>query len=864
MAEDYLVGHALRNAWCNPKQDLQVILKPARISFPGGVRRQVDHSWSTIPLPTAQDLYHVYQIGQVSPASLGLTPGQMAWRSLASVMASENLYTDVYVNSGLHLNRADCYVVYTEERNLLLAVKDQPVIAALQTEPLYFRLYSNAYFDSLRSRTDTQGIRTNSIVVTDINSAALFQNEYNTVRAGHGLTLLFINGVVQDNFVPAQTRAGDVLEYVYDSTIKQVVEFAVKDLPTFVSDLDSKVKYLLHHTATQVDGEMIDYRDDIDVYLVRKYTRGSNTNAWRGVYFHKNVNDALRQLTHRDYSIPTATVQAYVASNPEWDDANELTVRLHIRNSGWKRPLIFEHSRVQELYKLPHAEIVRAMVGLDSTVDVWKAANLENSKYVAIMDSVYDGITRSLVEQAYGYNAVTRLAGNSPLAVKVVNGRRQVSLPYGLWTNSTMFEYDTTGKLLGFYIHSAGAEYTPYNATCAMVEGIVGRGSFATSTTFGLQTQPYEALYNYRYYITGRKVGKPDQTGWQDVTGDSSKYMLVGNTIQWLVDPAYYFTAVRSDDRFLAYQLSLTVENGLLKFSIDGDGDYPAGAAHGVFYIPTGKLDLWLNGYALIENLDYQMVWPQIVITNKRYLVPGNTQVITVRGTGFCNSDMTRDRPAEFGYVNYGLLSRNKRFDLRDDKVLRLVINGRTLDRSVLKYAEATAAIQVAGIADGSPYQIDDVVVPLRQMVNQDDYAYREQSRAVDRAVSDYLTLKLPEPQIDAPVLVPTARYPVYSPFTSTIMHDLVNGRLSTDGFRGQYSDRSLKLALASYEYLLDYDPVFRDGIDDRYVVVHPHNLQTLVELDIYQWRMLSRAAAIYLNNRVDVSAFTKVKDTLI
>jgi hypothetical protein len=864
MAEDYLVDHALRNAWCNPKQDLQVILKPARISFPSGVRRQVDHSWSTIPLPTTQDLYHVYQIGQVSPAALGLTPGQMAWRSLAHVMVTENLYADVYVNSGLHLNRADCYVVYTEERNLLLAVKDQPVIASLQTEPLYLRLYSNAYFDSFRSRTDTQAIQTNSIVVTDINSAALFQNELTTVRAQHGLTLLFINGVVQDGFVPAQTRAGDVLEYVYDSTIKQVVEFPVSSLQTFVSELDAKMKYLLHYTADQADGVMIDYRDDIDVYLVRKYTRGSNTNAWRGVYFHKNAGDALRQLTHRDYSIPSAYVEAYVQSNPEWTNSDELTVRLHIRNSGWKRPLIFEHSRVQELYKLSHPDIVRAMVGLDATVEIWQAKNLENSKYVAIMDALGQDVTRTLVEDAYGYNAVSRLAGNTPLQVKNVSGRQQVSLPYGLWTNSTMYEFDATGKLLGFYIHSSGPEYTPYNAACASVEGVVGRGGYATSTTFGAQTLPYDANYNYRFYITGRKVGKPDPEGWQDVTGDNTKYMLVNGTIQWLVDPAYYFTAVRSDERFLAYQLPLTSENGLLRFSIDGDGDYPTGAAHGVFYIPTGRLDLWLNGMALIENLDYQMVWPQIVITNKRYLVPGETQVITVRGTGFCNPDMSRDPPAEFGYVNYGLLSRNRRFDIRDDKVLRLIINGRTLDRSVLKYAETTSAIQVAGIPDGSPYQIDDVVVPLRRMVNEDDYAYRAKSKAVDQAISDYLSLKLPEPTITDPVMVPTSRYPVYSPFTSTIMHDLANGRLSTEGFRGQYSDRTLKLKLAPYEYLLAYDPVFRTSIDDRYVAIHPHNLQTLVELDIYQWRMLSRAAKIYLNDRVDVSAFTKVKDTLI
>lgn len=859
---DFLVDHALANAWCSPRQDLQVILKPARISFPGGIRRQVDHSWSTIPLPTSQDLYHVYQIGQVNPRSLGLTPGRMTWRRISRVMATEMLIADVYTNKGLHLNRAECYVVYTEERNLLLAVKDQPKIADLRTESLYFRLYSNAYFDSVRSRGQAQAILCNSVTVTDTASALLFQSEFAQVKQRPGLTLMYHNGSVVDDVLPTQVAAGDTLEYVYDSTVKQVIELNIRDLRSFISIKDAKVKYLLHHAENQVDGPVIDYRDDIDVYLVRKYMRGT-TPGYEGVYYHKNNDDAFRQVTHRDYSVVSAYIEAYMQSRPAWITSDQLTLRLHVRHSGWHRPLVNEHHRIKELYKLPEADLIDAMHGVASGVEVWQAKNLENSQYVQVMDAQFDQVTRVLVEEAYGYNAVSMLVGNAPLVVESVSGRRQVSLPYGLWNDSTMYEYDGNGVLLGYYIHTRGAEYVPFNNSCTLVEGVVGRGSYATSTVFGQTASPYTPKYNYRMYMTKRVAGRPDHTAWQDVTGDDTKYLIVGNNVQWLVNPALWFTAVRSDEKFLAYDLEMEPENGLLKFSIDGDSEYPSGAAHGVFHIPVGKLDVWLNGRALIENLDYYAKWPQVIVVNKKHLVSGNKQKLTIRGTNFCRDDLTREPPAENGFVKYGMLSRNRRYDIRDDKVIRIVINGQTYERSILEFAEEHSGVQVSSIPDGSPYIIENTIVPLRQLASENDYVYRQRSLLVDQAISDYLTLKLPEPVIDDPVMIPTAKYPVYTPFLSTIMHDLINGLLSTEGFRGQYSSLKLRNALRNYEYLLDYDPSFHD-IDLRYVEVHPHNLQVEVEVDIYQWRMLSRAADIYLNDRVNLARFLRIKPNLI
>lgn len=855
---DYLVDHALKNVWCAPKQDLQVIFEPARISSPVGVRTTINVLWGEIPLPTSTDLYHVYQIGQLSPALYNLLPDQNIWNRLSYVMNNRNLVAELYTNSGLMLPRFEAWLLVTRDRNLLLAVKDQPTITTLKTEPVYLHLYSNAYFSSNRASGSVNMIHAEGIRFTDVNSGLLFQNLYHTYQAKPGYTQLFVNGVYVQDFIPQYRQAGDVIEFVYDSTVKRVVDWNINQLQTFDSVRDNLRKYLLHYAGAQTEGPVIDYQDDIDVYLLKKGLDAANRPMWNGVYYHKNQPAALRMVTHRDYSIAVPYVSSYSTSLPGWSDVTQLSVRLIIRRSGWDRPLINEHHRIKELYKLNDTDLFNAMVGIDSNVDVWRAPSLENSDYVKLMGARYSTIDRPTVQSAYGYNAISKLMADSPMLVQVVNGRRQVSLPPGLRASSTMYEYDANGVLLGYYYHTLGDEYTPINATCTLVESIVGKGSFSIPTVFGENNTPIDPALNYRYYLADINHGLLDNTSWRDVTGDESKVMLVNGKAVWLVDQSIYATAVKSDQDFLAYDLNIGSDEGILRFSIDASATYPSGSAQGVMYIPVGELDLWLNGQALIEGLDYYIDWPQIVIVNKKYLVNGPSQKITVRATGFCNADMTMTPAKDVGFVKYGMLSRNNRFDIRDDKVIRVVVNGGVHDRSELLFSEDDPSVMMQNIPNGSPYVIEDVVVPLRGLQGTDTYTMLAASQAVDQEISDYLTMKLPEQPETLPDIIQD-KYPVYSPFSSKIIYDLINGVISMDPYKGQYSDMDVKNALVNYTDLLSYDPT-QLGVDSDHVAIHPHNLNVEMVLDIYQYNFLARAIKVYLQNKVDISRFVSIK----
>ena len=856
---DYLIEHARANVWCAPEMDRQVVFNAKRITAPKGERVSIKAMWEQFQLPNATQLFHVIQIGHYHPLLLGLCPKRRVWYKLSDAMMRQNLMADVYLADGLQLPRTETWVMYTEDRAVLVAVADQPSIANLRYLPIYLRLYSNTFFSSTRSDDFAHRIEVKGRRFTTVNDALLFQNDYNNHRRlERGLTSLYINGRFQLTFLPQSLKVGDTMEFVYDSTVKQVVEFDIAGLRAFDSTLDNKRKYLLSHGGDQIGGAIIDYRDDIDVYFVRKSTQGSQQQRL-GHYYSRGIDDAFRMVTHRDYSIAIPYLQGYVDAHPELGNLSEMTVRLHIRHSGQARPLMFEHHRIHELYKLPYQQRLNAMHGAEATVDVWQVANLEQSAYVALMDNVTGNFDRALVEQAYGYNAVARLTGNGPLRVDASSGTPEVILPHGLRYGATMFEYDAVGELLGFYYYAAGSIYRPYNPTCTLVEGRVGRGGYKISTAFGTDAEvTIKPNREYRFYIAPVTSQGVRYQLWEDVTGDTSKYAIVNGKVVWFVDPNFWAVAVRNDGDFLAYNLTMSPVDGLLKFSVDGTAVYPSNSQQGVMQIPFGSITVWLNGRLLLENLDYTVKWPEIVVVNKEYLREGLEQRLTVMAEGFCNPDMSRPAPADHGFVRYGALSHNNRFNVRDDRVMRIAVRGCVKHRDDLRFVEDDPSVYIDDVINGSPYAIDSVTVPVRPLTSEPTQRdYRERSAEVDAQIEGYLSLHLPERPEPNPNMIPN-RYWVYSPFTSVIMHHLLNGFIPMEDFRGQYSDLDVREALEGYTYLLDYDPTQKD-LNLDLVSIHPHDQRTVVKLSIFQRNFLARAVRVFLGDKVDLSKFIEV-----
>lgn len=858
----HLTQHALKNVWCNPRQDNQIILQASRISRYGGEKVSMPIMKRRVTLPTSDHRYHVYWIGQVNPMILGLLPKDPVWeigtwKAFSEAVTKTTLFADLYTDIGIHIPLHKTYYMYTSDRALVFAVnmgnKSQ---VDYEVEKIYLRLYTNAYYESDRANALEIQTRCEGRTILNTQDILAYQSLVATYRNKTGYTFCFINGHLVNDINLLTTKIGDVVEVYYDASVKKVVDFEVNSLDTFTSLLDQEYKYFLHYEKEEGEEQVIDYVDDIDVYVIKKSNKG-----FVGRYLHKNREQNLRMVTHRDYSLSVGSY-VHIADHFKemFNDPNlgtkDFTVRLFIRHGGMIRPLIYDHHRLFELYKLPDEEVRAAFLGIGATVEEWYAPVLENGAYTKLMRIPYKDVNIEVIEDAYGYNGITKVIGETPTRTRDISGRQAATLSIGHYTNSTVYEYSAEGRLLGYHHHLIGTTYHPRNNECRLVEAIVGTGSNAPSVRTGTNFIPLPLDYSYRVYMCYLVNGVPDRN-WVDITG-TAHYSVRDGVLHWNNLETEQWLMVRTDESFLTQDLSIVPVAGTVYFdlaeTIDGQLQ--------VMQVPMGDLDIWLNGKSLIYGLDYHVRFPRVYIVNKEHLIQpaGSTpQKVTVRFTGFCDKDLQLRVPGDYGFVEHGVLSNNSRFDIRDDKVLRITLRGDLKTRKDLVFSELHQGVSTTNALNGSPYQVKEVIIPLRGFTDEETYSLREKSLAVDKAVSDYLTLKLPQPERPALTAIPN-RYKLYSPFISHIVNDLNSGQFNKENILKPLSDGEVVELCRPYEHLLGFDPISPDiEVDHRYIVIHPHQLGSTIGLDLDSYRFVQRVVELYGNGRIQLSPHLNV-----
>lgn len=859
----YFIDHAVQNVWCNPDQDNQLIFAAHKITPPLGELNRFRLMNRQLSLPQQGKRYHVYQVGQIQPRALGLLAMPEPWVAERWVKFTDainlnKVLVSIYTAEGVCLPRYNAYYMFSNDRALVFAIEiDAKIPVNYEQDKVYVRLYSNAYFQTSRADQTEDYLFCKGGVAVDMQMILDYQAEVALKRAKPGEVSCYVNGYLVQDLSPLTAVVGDRIEYLYDSSVKHRVTFTVNSLETFSSVLDAKYKYLLHATVT--GAQAIDYQDDIDVYVLDQ----KSTGAYKGLYYHRNNPDSHRMVTHRDYSVVVNYFEYIASALTEKTGQAGLDIRgfklqVIVRNSGYNRPLIFDNNRVFELYRLEESEIVQAMVGVNSTLDIWKAANLENSAYTALMRTRQLQLDMSQVQAAYGYNSMAKLVGDTPMPTVLISGRQTAKLPLVLQTNSTVYEYDHNGHLLGWHVHTTGSDYKAQSSACRLVEALSGIGKQKPHSVFGSNNLALPQYHNYRVYMCFYDNGIIDNE-WTDITG-SDNYRVVNNTLVWNNLQYDQFLMVRTDETFLAYDLEITSARGDLFFTLTEIEDRQGGQGEQLHTLPVpmGEMDLFLNGKALIQGLDYRVKFPVVHILNRSHLVSPTTglQKIHVRYSGFCNTDLTDTVEGDYGFIEHGCLSNNNRYDIRDDKVLRITVDGSVKHRNSIVFSESSSNISVTDPENGKPYQIKDIVVPLKELVGENTYTFRNKARVTDQAVSGYMTLKHPQTQRGELNAI-ASRYAVVSPFFARIIHDLKTGILSQNNLTRNLTDINVIELCGPYESLLYFDPLNEDnGFDHRYIIIHPHSNEQPVDLGIYQYRFLLRVIKLYGRDLISPSSF--------
>lgn len=848
----FLVDHALANVWCTPEQDRQYIFRPAKLSMPTGSIRYITVANTLIALPTTTDYYYVYQIGAMGTDIINIMSDINTWTPVPRVMRDCDLVIDLYDNLGIQYPRFASYLLVTASGAIIVAIRKLTKLTVnLGAEDLFIRFYSNAYFGSVRNGTDNRldNIYSYGLIVASSNDILDMQTTMAVYTAMPGHVYGFINGYFVNTISVQNTIIGDVIELVYDSTIKEILNFSVSTLDSFDSILDLKRKYLLHNASFVTDS--IEFQDDIDCYLYKDQVGGNV----KGLMFHKNQPDAFRNVTHKDYSMTIPYVQGYVDRDLLWDTLNDVKIRLFVRDSGWDRPLVNEASRIKELYKLSETDIRRAMLGIDAVVPQWHAAALEANDYCRIMRNYAQFITQSMVESAYGYNAISKIVANTPQTVVNDAGELSVELPYLLQNYSTIYEFNSNGLLLGSHAHIAGIDHVCYNSNTAFIQAVTGMGGLDSGSIFNVNAYPIQIGTEYRFYKAIKSSNITTQE-WIDVTGTTA-YAIVNGLVQWSISLLVWDVQIRNDRHFIDYNVTLPSSEMLYRFSINANATVASTIESRPIRVPYGELDIWLNGYYLAYGIDYFVNWPEITIINKQYATNDGSAVIHVRARGFCGSDLAYVDNSETGWVTAGLLSYNHRFNIRDDRVMQVAAAGRTLLPSSLQYGEIGTPTALSPL-NNRPYVIRDIRVGLGGVIVGSTDILRSTARAVDSVISDYLTIKTEE--ID-PVTqsIGITKYQIYSPFLASIIYDLLDNSLPSMMFDPTITDTQLRSYCTAYLPLLDIDPCIGTTFNDEYVIIAPFPKNSTITMPYNKRYMLVRLIKIYLNNRIDLTPYVTV-----
>jgi len=845
-----LIDDALKNAWANPQADRQHVLALARItSLIGAVNFVAVMNRNHVALPSTNETYHVFQIGQNHPWEWNfgddyVTPVPFeTWVPLTTLDQNQLLVSNAYTDSGVQFPGAAVFVRLCYDHNILVAIKQLANLSVTPGAQVYFRVYSNAYLETaFGANPVVPVIQRFGGVMSDPTQVLAWQNRYLSLKAlSQGYTQAFVNGVLVDDFPPGSYRQLDYVDVRYDASFKKVVDFPVSALLTFQSTKDAKNKYLLHPPRGNDDFDVV-YHDDCDFYVI-----GPDA---RGIYLHRNTQDAVRMVTHRDYAIPVTYLQNVITNFPSWLNVNGLTIRCVMRHGGRNNTLAFEANRVRELYKLPDSVVLGALTGVNATLPEWTAASLEASWYNTLLATPYVYLTKEIVKKAYGYNAMTLVLAKGNELTESLGIGLVAPLAPSLQDNATVYEYDVNGLYLGNQYWQGGLRYLAKNPACVFVEPRSGKASKTLSYVLGNAQVTLKPSYGYRLYQAHWVEGVVDESTWVDVTNDTTGTIrsVVGGVVTWLHNTVRRVGLVLFNDAFLGYDFALDYQDHSLTFDVTHT--WPSGGLLTVF--PFGQLELVMNQYSLIPDMDYYVKWPKVVVVNKEFLKDGVIPTFTLRCTGFAKADLTLEDAGDHGFVVGNQVSNNTLYNLHDDRTVRCIVGGQVIRREALVFEEdQTKPALLPDLWNGLPYYVSNVIASCRDVEDYTTYPLRPDALDLDTRLSAYLDAHDPQPTPPNPAAI-ASKYTLYSPFLNKLIFDIQLGFLVIPA-SGWGSDTAIEALVADYKWWLAFDPCLKD-LDWTYVVIHPHNQYAVLSVSAVAYAFLNRVITLYLNNRVQLS----------
>lgn len=899
MKNHFLVEHALENVWAQPTQDKQHVIQMARYTPTSGVyqRARIQRFDVDLPAPTdgAMLWHHVFQIGSTFPSLLALNSLKNAWVRADTIGMNHGVMMNVFLESGAEIALCHCWLRQVSDSNILLAVEIRPefnlglhkiindqnqeeiVQRQIADEKVYFRCYQNAKAQAnawaLKTPSDFkpmsyvyQYIANSADFITFLNKVRATQTKHGSLGKGRYYIDGFLVGTQQA--YRASSHLGRYLIYIHDETVLYEAIVKFEDMGTFISKVDAGTAKMLILADAAVKDASIHYHDDVDFYIAN---HSLVTQAeGKAVYFGRTRKDIVRQVTHNAYSLRTPSLNAVINEHSaDFLNQGPVYIRYIIRDGGMRKGLPFQRDRLNDLYKLPVDRIKQALYGVNSVLPEWRAENLEASQYMKIVSADWNKIDDVMVSKGYGFHALQAVSFSEVL--RPVNGIWSLKSGYLVSptrnnVNASMHRYDRAGLYIGAKnVLLQNLQHFDNEPGITAAEFINMPMHETEDGTYLDQDVVSKDLveYGFRAYVCSWRRGAP-VNDWTDATGSVWYSYTVKDgvgTIAWnysLLDAAGLYPAVRIQNKVHCYKYIPTgTYGGVIRFSIESSQSVAGKMVKQKQHIPSDTLDLFLNGVPLIENVDYYVKWPEVVIV-KRNLAASDKTSVWVRHYGVSIGQTFDHRvPREVGFTKAGILSADEEYDLRNDRNIRIIVDGQLKTRSEVRFAEETTG-PLSG--DGRPFSIQEYRFPLDGFIPVSAKTLAVEAEQIDDRVTAYIS-PIINPKITGRAFIEGDRYQVVSPLISALLHAMRNFNFLNNGELNNktITDKVIETLAAPYWSLLQYEPIY-NGASVYFVNILPHQYAAQMEVTERQYVFLEHIIHIYLKDSIDLTPYVKIK----
>ena len=849
---DFFFQLAKDRVWANQHADRHAIFELKKLSSFTGVKQWLNLPFLKTHLPdwpatTNNKTYIVYEVGGYDKDTIGIDNSLANWKSLSELIVTSRMFAIAFIGNRL-FNLSKTYVRTTEDGTLIMAVEREGNRERLKEQlPVYLRLYSNV--ETLTEVVNVyqyQNVTINKL--TDVNPASTYSTflaDYFTLSANN-TAFIFLNGMLLGDAVsnvagmPAYNSlpANSIFEIIIDPEITNFITINKSDFTEFYSTVDSVQKYI----ACSPEDSNNMYCDDLEFFVSGI---GNSPTMRVGLYMPRLSDFYIRQLTFKDWTFSKAEwnrIETEIAKQAGFSVSN-FQLHVVVRNSGNQIQYIQDSNRIPDIMNLPVHIRKLCFTNNDSTMDIWKAANLEACPF-----NHWLGLKESeLVEDSFhnvfsSYGAVRVAEGvtkdiesddwHLPLIVQN-NGGNLLRFPNGLkqYVDDVISPSAVGGEI---YADGNGTEiFLPNVDNTGNLDLLVPIGTATTTVLQGFGI----FCYYFNHVSLQYAVYEQDYT-YSDVGGDT--------IIEWLPHMLEFTRYVRTANKFVHWKgnvSSVTIDEGI---------DIYNGRAK-INEIGMGKLMVWFKGRYMIEELDYIVQFGKIHLTSKHEWQTdpgGNTFEILY--FGLPNNSLTHTSNDEYGFLARGKLSYDNRYDLYVNRHRLIVASGRAIPPNEIfgeeQYEEINnGSLDTEIYKDGLPWTAVNLPSLLRIEELEIYSTPILHDRIVDMQIETFLSSIYPQAVDNSPILI-SSRYDLYSPFLNKLVQDIVDSFISIPNT--SLTDEQIDAIVDPYKHLIAICPSQRD-LDFRFIDVHPVRSLDPVAVTLAQYWFINRVNQLYLNNRV-------------